>query len=169
MPRGSMWVPGGPHLGASTSMKHSHDRRRYDHKYPSCVRTYVALAVYSKALDARSLTKALGLRPSRTMIAGQLMSSIGTPRIAKWNGWFFSSQRKCLSRDLRAHLDFVLDRIAPAKEALERLLHQDCEAHLSAFWDSAAGNGGPLRDHRIIARLAEFPLELHFDIWFSGR
>jgi len=165
-----MWVPGGLHLVVPMSMKRSRDsRRRYNHRYPSCTRTYVTLAVYSKTLAAKSLTKALGVRPSRTTRAGQPMPSIGTPRLATWNGWFLSSQRKCLSRDLRAHLDFVLDQIAPAKHALELLFDEGCEAHLSVFWESAAGNGGPLLDRRILGRLAECSLELHFDIWFSGR
>ena len=163
-----MPVRGGLQLGAFMTTKSLHSSRRYERKYPSCVRTYVTLAIYSESRDVRSLTRALGVRPSRSITAGQPISSLGSQRNAKWNGWFFSSRRKCLSRDLRAHLDFVLDRIAPAKGTIERLLEQGCEAHLSIFWESAAGNGGPLLDHRIITRLAEFPLELHFDIWFAS-
>jgi hypothetical protein len=143
-------------------------RPHYDHKFPSCERTYATLVVYSDRLDVDAISKALRVKPTSTVIKGQRLSPLRRKRrIARHNGWFFSSEGKRTSRDLRAHLDYILDRLAPAQSKLRRLTRAGCETCLSVFWDSAAGNGGPLLDPRILARLAAFRVELRLDIYFS--
>lgn len=142
--------------------------RRYNHRFPSCSRTYVTLAVYSKEIDLDRISTELGVPPTDTQLAGRAMSSIGPTRLAKCNGWFFSSQERSKSRDVRAHIDFVLDAVAPAISALRRLARTTCEVRLYCYWESAAGNGGPILDQRVISRLAQLPAEFHFDIWFQN-
>jgi hypothetical protein len=136
---------------------------RYIHDFASCSRTYATLCIYHNFEDSKNITDLLELTPSRAHNVGDLRHK----RTAQTSGWFLGTKDILTSRDLRAHIEWILDALVNKKEQLNSLLESGHELWISCFWESASGNGGPILDHEVITYLSEFPLELHFDVWFD--
>jgi hypothetical protein len=139
---------------------------RYKHNYPSCSRTYAALCIYHESADPQIITDRLQLKPDETVTVGDL---IRPGKTATKSIWFLRTKDILQSRDFRAHIDWLLDKVSAKKKELQRLFDAGYEIKISCFWASASGNGGPYLDHEFIKRLSEFPIELDFDIWFDSQ
>jgi hypothetical protein len=61
----------------------------------------------------------------------------------------------------------VLDKIEGAQEKFLALLAGEARADIFCFWESSAGNGGPIIPASQMARLARLDLSLGWDVWFS--
>lgn len=58
---------------------------------------------------------------------------------------FFITKDYVISYDLRKHLDWLLNKIAPSKEALEKLQsYENVTMGIDCVWRSLAGHGGPV-------------------------
>lgn len=142
----------------------------YIDDYGACERTYATLCVYTQAMDPAAVTEWLGVQPSRWQRVGELPSvaSVSRGRISRpatLNAWFLSSENHVTSRDVRRHIDWVLDQIAGKSEALFVLQERGCIMDVSCFWRSACGHGGPTISPAQSRKLAEFNLDLGFDIY----
>ena len=79
------------------------------------------------------------------------------------NAFFVQSEEFVRSRDLRRHVDWVLDRVAGSEEAIRSLWqHGDVQASLTCNWWSADGRGGPRLRAEQLAALADLDLEIGF-------
>jgi hypothetical protein len=134
------------------------------HNFPSCSRTYATLCIYHKSKDPREVTEALAIAPDKSHRAGEVLG-LGKPTPS--SGWFLGTKGIVKSKDLRAHIDWLLKKISPRKSKLFSLLDEGYEMKISCFWVSAVGNGGPYIDHGMLQALSEYPVDLDFDIWFS--
>lgn len=108
------------------------------------------------------------MQPDDFIRAGDVLA---LNRKAPSNGWFYGTEEKktiSKSRDMRAHVEWLLDKFASKKRELRKLTKLNCEMDISCFWESSSGNGGPLLDQTFIKKLSEFPFELKFDIYFEG-
>lgn len=150
--------------------KFSSRRTPYDDLYATCEFTYAELRIYPGTLDPISVTQSLGIPPTSTMTKGErTVNSLGRERIHPKNGWFLSSEKEVLSKDVRRHLDWLLNKLEPARYELE-MLQQTPEVRMdiNCIWWSAYAQGGPTLWPEQMAKLAELNLECGFDISFYG-
>lgn len=140
----------------------------YVDDYAACESTHVELCVYTGSVDPELVTSCLGIQPTNWQRAGECPHATDSPRAgrpAKLSAWFLSSRDEVSSRDVRRHIDWILDRLDGKVEALCLLREKGCEMHLSCYWMSACGHGGPTLSPSQMGRLAELGLDLAFDIY----
>ena len=114
------------------------------------------------------MTAKLGLEPQETMTKGlphELPS--GRLREATVSGWFLSSEGQVASKDLRDHLDWLLDRLRPAAAGLSVLQADEVRMEIWCRWDSASGHGGPTLEPEQMRLMAELNLQCGFDIYLA--
>ncbi len=138
----------------------------YDDSYPTCSRTYATLCIYlPDTSDPNLLSEKLELQPSRTQIKGEIRNG----KVKQWpTSWFLESTEKVQSKDLRRHIDWILEQLSDKIEIIQQLQGADSEIHISCFWASATGHGGPMLDQDILKRIAKLSIGITFDMYFEG-
>ena len=131
----------------------------YVDDFSTCARTYATLCLYSDR-DVASISHRLGIEPSRTSAP-----SSTTP--AAQFGWFLSSDGAVTSRDLRRHLDWLIDLLAARATVFRELLKLGVRGSVSCFWLSRYGHGGPIVSVAQLKALAELEVDLEFDIYLG--
>jgi hypothetical protein len=135
----------------------------YSDDYSTCSSTFATLRVYSQTVSAAEITDALGVQPTRTL------RPEGKSNL---HGWFLSSEGRVESRDLRRHLDWVLDQLAtgpnPTTQVSARIPGR-VWADVSCLWISAVGHGGPTLSPKQMQRMARLGLECWFDVYLGGK
>ena len=112
----------------------------YDDEYPTCRATSVTLRIYHDTIDPAFVSERLGLDPSDTIRRGDRRpSGLVIPR----QGWFLPTKSRMPSKNCRRHLDWLLEQVAPAADALCQLASEGFQVDISCFWDSESGHGGP--------------------------
>jgi len=139
--------------------------KRYDHKYRSCSRTYATLCIFHKSADPQKVTSRLKITPDKLVKAGDLVVK---GKYAPISSWQLKTKDVVKSKDLRAHIDWIIDKISGKKAELRLLKRSGYYIKVTCFWISASGNGGPIIDHPLTKRLSKYPIDLEFDIWFSS-
>ncbi len=135
----------------------------YSDDYSTCSSTFATLRIYSQTVRADEITDALGVQPTRTLSPGEK---------SKLHGWFLSSEGRVQSRDLRRHLDWVLDQLAAGNNPTQQLtlrIPGKVVADISCLWISAVGHGGPTLSPKQMLRMARQGLECWFDIYVGER
>ena len=142
----------------------------YDASYGACERTYAELRIYAGAMEPELVTKRLQVSPTSIQKKGEKkVNSLGRVREVPLNGWFFSSEGKVSSLDVRHHLDWLLDRIEPARNELRYLQSMaGLTMQIDCVWWSSTGHGGPTLWPEQMRRIAALDLECSFDIYFFG-
>ena len=134
---------------------------KYDDNYATCAETFATLRIFTGTIPPDDFTVRIGVDPSRTQEY--------TPRPQgvkdKPAGWFLTSQNKIESRDVRRHIDYLLDQIATKADALAWIRISGGTADVMCYWVSAAGQGGPSLWPRQMATLAKLDLEIWFDVY----
>lgn len=145
-------------------------RTPYDDGYATCERTLATLRIYGHDLDPSQITNRLGIEPTRSQRGGEVFTnSIGQQRIANLGGWFLSSEGQVDSRDLRRHLDWLLNLLGPRAEALRSIQAIDgVWMDVNCIWWSKHGDGGPTLSPEQVRGLADLDLECGFEIAFYG-
>jgi hypothetical protein len=137
----------------------------YDDSYPTCSRTYATLCIY--LLDTSNpnfLTEKFGIEPSRIQVKGEVRNG----RVRNWpTAWFLNSTEKVASKDVRRHIDWLLEQMQYKSEVIRDLQIEGSEIYLSCFWESAVGHGGPMLDPEILQKIASLNIGIVFDIYFD--
>jgi hypothetical protein len=136
--------------------------------YPTCARTFATLRVYPERLDPDEVTRRLGIEPSNLQRKGDPLTKSKQPVLAKTHGWFLTTEGAIESRDVRKHLDWLLERLVPRAEAVRSLQADGCSMDISCYWLSFSGHGGPSVRPAQMAELARLGQELWFDVYFCG-
>jgi len=146
----------------STKIKSIFD---YNDSYPTCHTTYATLCIYlPDTSDPNTLSEKLGIQPSRTQVKGEVRNG----KVKQWpTAWFLESKEKIQSKDVRRHIDWLLEQLRDKSEIIQQLQIADSEVHISCFWVSAFGHGGPMLDSGILKRIAELNLGISFDIYLE--
>jgi hypothetical protein len=138
----------------------------YNDDYPTCFVTYADLRIYHDDLDPDRITGLLGIEPSWAQVKGRAYTKPNgrefTPPIG---GWFLSTKGVVGSRDVRRHVDWILDRLAGKDEILKRFQAEGHQMSVFCLWQSVHGHGGPILSPEIMRRLGEMELEIGFDIF----
>ena len=133
-------------------------RTAYDDAYPTCAETYATLRIYTGEMAPQAVSAALRLKPTKLLVAGKNGSQL--------NGWLLSSQTQVESRDVRRHLDWLLEQIVAAQEVLRRMQSEpDLWMDVFCYWRSTHGQGGPMLSPKQMQRLAELDLTIGFDCY----
>ena len=89
-------------------------------------------------------------------------------KVRNWpTAWFLESAKQIDSKDVRRHIDWLLDQFNGRSETLRQLRDEDATICLSCFWESATGHGGPMLDADILNRIAALNIGIAFDIYFD--
>jgi Domain of unknown function (DUF4279) len=142
----------------------------YNDEYATCEFTYAKLRIYPGEFNPVTITHYLGITPTSTQTKGEsTINSLGRGRIAPVNSWFLSSEGYVSSKDVRRHLDWLLDKLEPVSDRLKELQKQpEVRMAINCIWWSAYGQGGPTLWPEQMKRMAEMNLECAFDIYFFG-
>ena len=139
---------------------------QYNDSYPSCSNTYATLRIYHDNLDPSRITRVLDIEPSQVQVKGQVVtgnySRVFTPPIG---GWFLTTEDMVVSKDLRRHVDWILERLTGKDELLKNLQAEGNWMDIFCLWLSTEGHGGPTLSPSIMRRLAELELEIGFDLY----
>lgn len=138
----------------------------YNDDYPTCLKTYATLRIYHDALIPDSVSQRLGIEPTESQVKGQILDSTGRLR-ARIGGWFLSTLDTIESKDSRAHIDGLLDRLEGKGEVLQLMRAEGYSIDISCYWLSASGHGGPLLSPGTMARAVRLGLDIWFDVYFS--
>jgi hypothetical protein len=133
----------------------------YDDNYATCSETFATLRVFTGTLSPDDFTVRMGVEPSSTQ--NKQVRSKGRKDIAA--GWYLTSQNKVNSRDVRRHIDFLLDQVATKAEALTWIRAFGGTTDIVCYWVSASGQGGPSLWPKQMAALAMLDLEIWFDVY----
>lgn len=83
-----------------------------DPGYSTCEDTYVKLLIYPGSHGAKKVTDVLWIEPTSTQEKGEeIVNSRGNKRVAKNSLWVLSSEQRVASKDLRDHLNWLLNKI----------------------------------------------------------
>ena len=135
-------------------------RRRYDDEYATCRDTHASLRVFVAELSPAGVSHLLSCRPTRTRDAGLP----GGPRGRRDQAsWLLSSEGVIDSRDVRRHVDYLLDSVD--LDALAALVSErDARADVFCYWLSK-GHGGPTLDPGQMSRLVRAGIGIGFDVY----
>ena len=139
-------------------------RTPYDENYETCDRTYASLRIIHRDLDPAEVTQRLGVTPTESF-------RIGDPhppkadRVWQHGGWFLTSCDVVTSRDLRHHLDWLLQRIGHHREAFALLHERDYLIDVTCFWTSTQGHGGPVLSPSQMRGFADLNIEVWIDFY----
>ena len=138
----------------------------YNDLYPTCSRTWATLCIFlPDTISPDTLTENLGVQPSKTHVKGEVYNG----KVRKWpNAWFLEFTGKVESKEVRRHIDWLLEKVEHKSEILHQLQADGAEIHLSCFWGSAVGHGGPMLDPKLLKRIALLNIGITFDIYFEG-
>jgi hypothetical protein len=139
-------------------------QRDYDDSYPTCLRTYSTLRIFSDQLEPEEITRTIGIEATESFQKGDVHGQGKLRR--KANGWFYSTKKECSSRDGRRHIDLLLDLLEGKDGAVVDLRSKGCALDITSFWDST-GQGGPWLMPDQMLKLGSLGLEVWWDIYFS--
>lgn len=137
----------------------------YNDSYPTCQETHASVRIFSRSHSSDEISTRLGIAPSKTSLRADAVTAYGgDPR--SQHGWLLKSDGRCDSRDLRRHIDWLLDILEPAKDQLAQLVEEGARADVNSYWSSKHGHGGPILSPCQMKRLADLNLALGIDIYF---
>lgn len=138
----------------------------YSEDYPTCDTTHATLSIYlPDDYDPNILSEKLAIQPSRFQRNGEIRNG----KVRQYpTAWFLESAEHIQSKELRKHIDWILDQIEAKSEVIHELRSTNAQVDISCFWVSAFGHGGPMLDSKILKRIADLQIGISFDIYFSG-
>lgn len=133
--------------------------------YPTCEETSAVLRIFSDEIDPTEITRFLAIEPSSIQIKGERKYLNKEKYINQENGWFLDSENAVESRDLRRHLDWLLNKLNNCHNQLRELADRGAEITIFCPWRSALGQGGPTMDPKQMKLLGDLNIELIFEFW----
>lgn len=140
----------------------------YDDEYHNCAKTSASLRIAGDTLDPAAITQALGIEPSWGWRKGE-MRDVRTQRVKKTirqriGIWGLGTDGVVESRDLRRHLDSILEKTQGKAAVFEHLRSQGYKTDVYCIWYSA-GQGGPMLSPENMAGLSRLGLELGIEFY----
>lgn len=130
----------------------------YDDAYASCDKTYATLRIYTGEQSPQSVSAALGIHPTKLLLKDESR--------ARLNGWLLSSEGVVESRDVRRHVDWIIEQISGVETALLELQQQpNVWMDVFCYWLSSQGQGGPSLNPKQMECLARLNLKIGFDCY----
>ena len=136
--------------------------------YPSCKECYATLVIYPRLLHPEVISEMLGITPTRQNVLGEkITNSQGRTREIEKSGWFLSTENIVFSKDLRDHLDWLLNKIEPSCNVIEKLqCGNEAIMAISCVWHSLVGHGGPVLWPEQMKRMSDLNMEFGLDLLY---
>lgn len=137
------------------------------HEWQTCYECHVAFVIYPGQMKPDDVSRILHLLPTEQYTQGDdIITPWGKVVRAPMSSWFLSSKEHVDSKDLRAHLQWLLDALQPFANAIQ-ILHAipGLDMHIQCTWISRYGDGGPSVWPEQLSAIAELGLECHFDTY----
>ncbi|MEK8180697.1 DUF4279 domain-containing protein [Flavobacterium buctense] len=122
----------------------------YNDNYPTCGETYATLRIYSKNSN---VVERLEIKPSDT--------STGVD----FNGYFYSTKEILDSKDIRRHIDYLIEKFRPKIDILKKIQSEGSQIDISCYWLSKDGHGGPTLSPNQLTELGKLNVDIWFDIY----
>ena len=138
--------------------------------YATCENTYAKLLIYPGSLGVSVVSDTLKIECTSAYEKGKkIVNLIGRTRVIKKSLWVLSSEGHVASRDLRHHLNWLIDKLEINRFGLAKLQRSDgLKMAVSCIWWSALGHSGPVLWPEQMKALADLNLECSFDVYFFG-
>ena len=137
--------------------------RTYDDDYPTCVETFATLRFYHGDSSPDAVTEVLKIPPSKSQVKGMNIFN-GREVRRPISGWFLCSKGEIESKDVRRHIEWIIDRIRGLESRIASLHNQGWRSDINCYWLSI-GHGGPMLDPPQMADLAKLHLTCGFDVY----
>ena len=132
-------------------------RDEFDDNYPICRDTYATFRVFSEVLDVEQITERLEMAPTGSIPMGR----------RPWTSWTLTTKGSVASRDIRRHIDWLLDKLLPRRNEIMSLNAPGTVTDIFCYWESNSGQGGPSLFHRQMRDLGVLRIDIGWDIYFS--
>jgi hypothetical protein len=138
----------------------------YDDNYLGVETTYASLRIQHDLLVPEAISILLQLTPSWGWPKGIILP--GKTRPTKTGIWGISSEGHIQSREVRRHIDWIIDRIQSKTSIIHDLQEQRYTIDVFCFWSMSGTMAGlELSPHNCRA-LAELNIPIGFDIYASA-
>lgn len=129
---------------------------------PTCDSTEVTLCIYN--IDPSLVTHKLKIIPTYKQKQGDIRIIKGRGEVVnRVNSWLLLSKDYVSSKDIRTHLNWLLDKIEPKVEQIQELQQiPSSKMTIHCLWYSAEGGGGPTLWPEQMGRMANLNLECSF-------
>ena len=134
-----------------------------DDEYPTCVETFATLRIYHADASPDAVTEALGITPTKSQVKG-INNLRGKEVKRPISGWFLISKNQIESRDVRRHIDWILEQIKDREHALQRLRAEGWSTSINCLW-AGIGHGGPMLDAGQMEIMAQLDLSCGFEVF----
>ena len=135
--------------------------------YETCAECHATLSIYPGEMSPHEVGTLLGLRPTLQYAKGEdALSPWGETFKVPLSSWLLSSQGNVDSKDLREHVQWLLDILRPVASGLESLRKiPGLDMHILCTWISRYGDGGPYLWPEQLQCMADLGLPCHFDFY----
>jgi hypothetical protein len=137
-------------------------------KLRSVSRTYASFRLIKRDLDPDSVTGLLGITPSEQGWPGDRRGRDGP---IEYGYWGLSSEGHVMSEDLADHIEWLLNRLEPARSHLLDLLDGPHRSDIFCFWealpDSEGLSAGLRFSASLLRRISSFNIALDLDIYLA--
>ena len=134
----------------------------YDDNYGTCKETSTCFRIMHPDLDLAAISQQLDLVPAWTRQKGQIYGKSTPQRISIWA---LDTEGIITSRDMRRHLDWLLDQLEPKRDVLAQFRERGYEMDLYCLWCRLGGTGGPMLSPYQMTRMAALELTIGFEFW----
>lgn len=140
-------------------------RTPVDVDYPSCDLTYVEFVVYIEGKFI-SVSDILGMNPTNSQkVSDLIINKRGIEREAKSTYWCLSSEEKVVSKDIRHHLNWLLNILVDKKKDIFNIQKfKGVNMNVNGIW-FAASNGGPTIWPEQMKTLSDLNLEFSISLY----
>lgn len=135
----------------------------YDDNYSTCKETSAAFRIAHPLLDPDTISAQLQLVPSWAWRKGELKEPRGRP--ARIGMWALDTNGSVQSRDLRRHLDWLINHLHDKLDVLEQFRLSGYEMDIFCLWVRLGGTGGPTLSPHNMFGLANLHLPIGFEFW----
>jgi hypothetical protein len=141
------------------------DEPEYDDAYGTCEETEASFRMFHEMLNPSEISRLLNLEPSDSYRKGDIVGRIGRPR--PFGAWLLSTEEVVQSRDLRRHLDWLVDHLIDRVDELHHLREHGYRMDVYCKWVSG-GQGGPTLSPRNMEGLSALGLKLGIEVYWGG-
>ncbi|MBT0721508.1 DUF4279 domain-containing protein [Rosenbergiella collisarenosi] len=146
----------------------THHRTPVSKDYKSCYECYASILIYPAAIHPDEITDYLKQQPTLSEVIGEeVTNSICRKRKVKYSIWKLCSEGFVKSRDLREHIDWLLDKMVPRNKELKKLQEvSGLSMYINCVWRGNRGYGGPVLWPAQMKRISYLDIECAFDVYF---